>query len=345
MASRFPSPLALVEALHHRDEAARRQLHEWIATPISRLVQDLHDRHNLPHKLERLTTHALHAAETYLRMRPAQDFARMSEPAFRAAVLLHVARQIVQPFGRPDEISCAPDPLPEIEAYSTQTVYLPSETVGSFRFGGDWYGGRRDEEGRLWIMIADVTGHGYAAYLLANALPAVWRKCWSEERPGVPFPGELLVSLHGLLADCLPEDVFVECTLLRLDPDGRATAAAAGGARLLLRRAEPDRLELLKLRGLWLGFDWPQTPEEERYDLQAGDELLLGTDGVFDQLIDHAGRGSDVVALVRAELDRGGLLETVQALMERALSAGPQKDDITIVTVCRRNRPESNGEH
>ncbi len=343
MASRFLTPLALVEALQNRDEAARRQFHDWLASPITRLVEDLHTRHHLPHRLERLTSHALHAAETYLRMRPARDFARMSESAFRAAVLFHVARQIVQPFGKPDEISCAPDPLPEIDAYHTQTVYLPYETVGSFRFGGDWYGGRRDDEGRLWIMVADVTGHGYAAYLLANALPAVWRKCWAEE-PGAPTPGELLAVLHELLADCLPEDVFVECTLLRLEPDGRATAAAAGGARMLLRCPGQGRLELVKLRGVWLGFELPPASEEQGYVLEVGDELLLGTDGIFDQLIDHGGPGCDVVDVIRRGLERGGLLESTRAALEQALSVAPQKDDITIVAVRRRGRPDSNGE-
>lgn len=343
MASRFPTPLALVQALHNREDAARRQFRDWLAPPIQRLVHDLAARHQLPHRLDRLTSHALHAAETYLRMRPAQDFARMSEPAFRAAVLLQVARQIVQPFGRNDAISCAPEPLPQTESYQSQTLYLPCETVGTFRFGGDWYGGRRDEAGRLWILVADVTGHGYAAYLLANALPAVWRRCWAEPRPNAESPSDVLGVLHDLLVDCLPEDVYVECTLVRLDPDGRVTAASAGGARLFVGEPTAGRLEMLRLRGIWLGFEAPAPFEQHDRVLAVGDELLLGTDGVFDQLLEYGGPGCDLVAMIRAE-PGDSLLESVRRLLDRALANETQKDDITIVTVQRRPGPEANGE-
>jgi serine phosphatase RsbU (regulator of sigma subunit) len=341
MASRFSTPRALVEALHNRDEAARLQLREWLAEPIRRLVQDLHARYQLPHRLERLTSHALHAAETYLRMRSPQDFAQMSEAGFRGSILFQVARQFAQPFGRAGQLA-VPEPLPETEGYTCQTVYLPSEKVGTFSFGGDWYGGRREEDGTLWLIVADITGHGFAAYLMANALPAVWLRCWAALRHASPTPGEVLARMHDLLADCLPEDVFVECTLLKLSPDGRATMAPAGGARVLLRRHRPERLDLVKLRGVWLGFERP-SGEEHSCLLEVGDELLLGSDGIFDQLIDYGGPGGDLVELVGEAMGRGGLLEAVRAVLERALRDRPQRDDITVVTVRRRPHSGVNG--
>src|SRR4051812_39632756 len=151
--SRHSTPEALVEALHNRDEAARAQLREWLGDSVERLMQRLQTRHDLPHRLERLTHHALHAAETYLRTRSPADFRSMNVSAFRGAVLIQVARQVVQPFGGgQDGRSSAPEPLPKTEGYDFRTVFLPSEKIGSFSFGGDWFGGRHSADGALWLI-------------------------------------------------------------------------------------------------------------------------------------------------------------------------------------------------
>src|SRR5436190_1629794 len=83
---------------------------------------------------------------------------QLREAGFRGSVLFQVARQFAQPFGRAGQLA-VPEPLPETEGYTCQTVYLPSEKVGTFSFGGDWYGGRREEDGTLWLIVADITGH------------------------------------------------------------------------------------------------------------------------------------------------------------------------------------------
>jgi serine phosphatase RsbU (regulator of sigma subunit) len=336
MASRFVSPLALVEALHNREAGARGQLRDLVGGAVRRLVQELQARHNLPHRPEHLLNNALHSAETYLRMRPAHDFETMSEAAFRGAILFQVARQMMQPFGGRDQTTAMPEPLPETETFTCQTVYRPLEKVGSFWYGGDWYGGRREADGTLWVIIADITGHGFAASLLANALPAVWRKIWADHLAPSPRPADVLAAMHDLLIDCLPEDVYVECTLLRMTPGGEVTIAPAGGSRLFLLRGSLSALDLLKLRGLWLGLDRPADLDQQTFILEAGDELLLGSDGIFDQLIEYGGRDSDLVQVVFEAMTQGGLLDAVNDILDRALRQYPQKDDITIVSVRRR---------
>jgi hypothetical protein len=225
MPSRFATPEALIEALHAREPAARAQLWEWLREPVGRLLEQLRKRHNLPHHLDHLTRHALHAAETSLRTRPASEFRGMSFPAFLGGQLVQAARQLMLPFGDAGATPLAPEPLPETSAYTFRTVFLPSEKIGSFRFGGDWYGGRLAADGTLWLIVADITGHGYTAYLLAHALPAVWRKCWTDA-PHHREPGEVLAAMHDLLLDCLPEDVYVD-----RGPGRRFPAFAASGAR------------------------------------------------------------------------------------------------------------------
>ena len=238
MVSQFATPGALVEALHNRVDGARVRLWEWLREPVRRLMEQLRNRHHLPHSLDRLTQNALHAAETFVRTRPPGAFAATSVAAFRAAVLLQVAKQTTEPFGgRRDGPVPVPDPLPESKSYVCHTVYLPYEKVGGLWFGGDWYGGM-EADGTLWVIVADITGHGYCASLLANTLPAVWRACWSNGRRGETRPNDILAAMHDMLGDCLPEGVYAECTLLRLAANGQVTVAPAGGSRLPLRRAD-----------------------------------------------------------------------------------------------------------
>ena len=78
------------------------------------------------------------------------------------------------------------------------------------RFGGDWYAGRLVDDGTLWVFLADVTGHGYYAYLLATSLPVVWQRCWNAHPNREPEPAELLGAMHEMLADCMPDGIFLE---------------------------------------------------------------------------------------------------------------------------------------
>ena len=161
--------------------------------------------------------------------------------------------------------------------------------MGGFWYGGDWYGGRKAADGALWVIVADVTGHGYFAYLLASALPHVWEACW-KTAPADVRPADLLHAMHDMLEACLPEGVYAECTLVRLDPNGEAVAVPAGGTRLFVRRrgAAPD---LFKLRGAWLGLFPPSAADQKSWTLAEGDELLLGSDGAFDHLEEADGAG------------------------------------------------------
>lgn len=327
---RYPTPRELVEGLQQRGEGAREQLQQMLRAPLERLMEELRTRHRLRHSGETLTRHALHATETYLRTRPVAAFASLTWAAFRAGALLHVARLTSQPYGQRAGAVVAPGTLPRSPRYDTETFFQPHERIGDYWFGGDWFGGMESADGSLWVLVADITGHGYYAYLLASTLPDVWRACW-ESDPATPV--ELLGEMHDLLAECLPEGVYVECTLVRLRPEGEVVAVPAGGSRLLLRRGRQDRPTLVKMRGAWLGLSRPSSGDQQTWTLDEGDELLLATDGLFDQLHELC-RGDVVEWLVRFG-GTGGLFERMRELLRQALEKTPLKDDITMVLLRR----------
>jgi hypothetical protein len=332
MVSAHLTPRALVDALQQRDVQARGQLDGLLRVRVRALVGELVARYAVATDRDRLTTHALHAVETWLRTQPAGSFDGMSWSAFSAGVLLHLAKQASQPFGKPSADSAPPHTVPQTAQYHSEALFLPHQRVGDFWFGGDWLGALEAADGSLWVLLADVTGHGYCAYLTASALPGVWRACWAATSPDQP--ADLLAAMHKLLQDCLPDGIFVECTLARLSREGGALVAPAGGSRLLLRRGK-GQTDLVKLRGTWLGLRTPSVSDQRSWVLAEDDELMLGTDGVFDQLAVE-GEGLDVERLARAA--QPSLFAGLRRLLEQALQKVPQKDDITLVVL--RRRPE-----
>jgi hypothetical protein len=329
----YPTPQALVEALHARQGRARRRLHELLREPVERLIGQLIARHDLDADLDLLVHNALHLAEVLLRVRPATALSGVSWAAFRASLLMRLAQLAIEAPGATANGRDAPPPLPECPVYHSETFFRPHGRVGGRHVGGDWFAGRRLDDGTLWVFLADVTGHGYYAYLLATALPAVWQRLWEAHPTTAPEPAELLAAMHDLLADCLPDGIFLECTLVRLTADGRATVAPCGGTRLLVHpaRRPPD---VVKLRGAWLGLRAPTCEEQHSLDLDLGDELVLATDGIFDQLDD--GGAEEVTRRVPPR--RGALFAALCEAVEASLASGEQKDDMTMVLLRRRDR-------
>jgi hypothetical protein len=321
----------LVQALHCGREGAREQLWHWVREPLASLLDKFIVHHGLAHSRDVLIGHALHAVEIYLRTRPPDEFAQLSPQAFRGAILVHVAKLVWQPFG--GRVPQAPDPLPDAEAYASQSLFLPLDEVGGYRFGGDWFGGARGRDGSLWVMVADVTGHGYCVYLLASHLPDAWRVAWEGVSPDWCQPTDLLQSLHSLLEACLPEGVYVEACLGQFHPSGMVTLASAGGTRLLVRHG--GCITLRTVRGAWLGLCRPNPADQARWSLDAGDETLLASDGLFDQFA-ASPRASAVVTDLLARGPMGKTLwEQVQHVLTEALREHPQRDDITIVGLQR----------
>jgi hypothetical protein len=332
----YATPGDLVRALSARAPEAREQLVAFLRPSLARLMAQLGIRHGRDVDRDRLTLYALHLAETWLRTLPPDKTRFLSWAAFRGTVLMQVAKLAAQPFTTTRDLVPGPLSLPDCDTWSSRILFLPHQRDGDLAFGGDWFGGGRASDGSFWVLLADTTGHGYSAHLLACALPAVWQHCWDRASHRAE-PATLLSAMHALLEDSLPEGVYVEGTLVRLEPAGAVTVAPAGGTRLLLRRPS-GQLDFIQLRGTWLGLQSPSAADQRSWQLEDGDELLLSTDGVFDQLADLGPRPAELLA----EVHEGTLFEAVERLLRQALELAPQKDDITMILL-RRQAPAAPG--
>jgi serine phosphatase RsbU (regulator of sigma subunit)/CHASE1-domain containing sensor protein/anti-sigma regulatory factor (Ser/Thr protein kinase) len=224
-----------------------------------------------------------------------------------------------------------PKDLPKLEGWKIAYHYQPAREVG-----GDFYDFLRLEDGRIGLVIGDVSGKGIAAALVMANTQSVLR---AVARRGSIAPGRVLAEANEVLYAYIPSGTFVTCFYGVLDPEsGRLVYANAGHDVPYLQR-DGDAQELMA-RGMPLGLMPGMPYEEKEAVLAAGDDLLLYSDGLVEAhdpeggmfgfprlrkliVAQSAGSGEELVDFLLAELTRFTGEDS------------EQEDDITLVTLQR----------
>jgi serine phosphatase RsbU (regulator of sigma subunit) len=191
-------------------------------------------------------------------------------------------------------------------------------------------------EGRLGLVIGDISGKGIAAALLMANLQANLR---SQCAIAVDEPQRMLRAVNHLFCQSTTDGAFATLFFAEYeDSTGRLRYANCGHhPALLLRRG--GAVERLSATTTVLGiFDSWDCAIAER-QLQPGDTLALYTDGITearDDAEEEFGEERLAAALeAHAALEPGDLLRAVVADVRRH-SPREQQDDITLIIARRR---------
>jgi serine phosphatase RsbU (regulator of sigma subunit)/CHASE1-domain containing sensor protein/anti-sigma regulatory factor (Ser/Thr protein kinase) len=224
-----------------------------------------------------------------------------------------------------------PKDLPKLEGWKIAYHYQPAREVG-----GDFYDFLSMDDGRIGIVIGDVSGKGIAAALVMANTQSVLR---AVARRGGIAPGQVLAEANEVLYAYIPSGTFVTCFYGILDPQsGRIVYANAGHDPPYLQR-DGDAQELMA-RGMPLGL-MPEMPYEEKESvLVAGDDLLFYSDGLVEA---HDPKGEmfgfpRLRKLIMAQSAGGGeeLVDFLLAELTRFTGEdSEQEDDITLVALER----------
>jgi serine phosphatase RsbU (regulator of sigma subunit)/anti-sigma regulatory factor (Ser/Thr protein kinase) len=230
---------------------------------------------------------------------------------------LAVARLIQQNF--------LPRSVPATEGWSVAADYRPAREVG-----GDFYDFIDLPDGRLGLVVGDVTDKGVPAALVMSATRSVLRA--SAQR--LIEPGAVLQRVNEHLCPDIPENMFVTCLYGVLDPATGRLVFANAGHNLPVVAREGEVTEL-RARGMPLGLMTGMDYEEAEATLLPGAELLLYSDGLVEA--HDAARdmfGNERLAALMASTPAGAALipRLVEAL-EAFTGGGEQEDDITLVSI------------
>ena len=184
----------------------------------------------------------------------------------RLAQELSVARSIQE--------TLLPTALPDIAGWKMAVHWQPARAVG-----GDFYDFIPLPEGRLGLVIGDVSGKGVPSALMMASVRAVLRATAEQ----LQSPGQVLARANAVLRHDMPRGMFVTCLYAVLDPrTGRMRYANAGHNPPYRRHAAGGSVSELKARGMPLGI-MPDAPYEELEAVIAPDDaVLLYSDGLVE---------------------------------------------------------------
>lgn len=224
-----------------------------------------------------------------------------------------------------------PQRVPAIDGWEFAARWHPAREVS-----GDFYDFIPLNDGRLCMAVADVSDKGMPAALFMSLSRSILRAC-------VTTAATLAEAVHRanvLICADSADHMFVTLFVCALDPrTGAMTYVNAGHNPPLLFQSDGARWHELKLSGLPLGIfeDAPYLQHEARLD--AGDALMIYTDGVTDAL-NVAGelfgreRLMTVLQIAQGE-GTDGIASALEHALEDHIAGGAPYDDMTYVVVKR----------
>jgi serine phosphatase RsbU (regulator of sigma subunit) len=251
--------------------------------------------------------------------------------ATQAALALDNARlyQQQKAFAETIQRALLPGQRPEIAGFDIGAMY---DAAARLDVGGDVYDFLELGDGRIAIVLGDVTGHGVDATADMAMAKFVFRSLAREH----PEPADFLAHANQVIAGDIAPSKFITMVYLALHTSGRLACASAGhpAPRLVL---EDGTVEALSCGGLALGIDDGQVYEQLDAELARGAAVVLYTDGVVE-----ARSGGELYGTERLDACLGGRAGLpAQALAAavladcRAFAGGELRDDCAVV-VARR---------
>lgn len=229
-----------------------------------------------------------------------------------------------------------PDAPPRVPGMEISAVCNPSRDVG-----GDLYDFLALPDGKVGIVVADVSGKGVPASLYMTLTKGLLDSITEHKTD----PGEALREVNRHLYDVCRRKTFVTMFLAVIDPARRTLSyARAGHNPTIIYRsggASGSKTWMLKSPGMGLGLNsgkiFDQSLQVETIQLERGDKLFFYSDGITeamnakrdeygeDRLIAMAERTNGL----NAEQSRDALMADVAEF----LGQGQPQDDQTLVVL------------
>jgi anti-sigma regulatory factor (Ser/Thr protein kinase) len=217
-----------------------------------------------------------------------------------------------------------PRRLPEVDGITTAARYAPA--VDEAEVGGDWYDVIVRPDGRIALVLGDVTGHSMRAAAVMGQLRSVVRAYLLEGHS----PTGVLERASGFLASAEPDD-FATCCLVEVDVTvGMATVVSAGHLPPVLRSGTGSAHMIEVAPGPPLGVDPDATLHEHYVPLRDGDTLVLYSDGLVESSSLPVATGLAALASVASALPAHDLDHFVGEML-RLGEAHKGQDDIAVL--------------
>src|SRR5215467_14355556 len=159
-----------------------------------------------------------------------------------------------------------PKDNPALPGWKVNAYYQAARQVG-----GDFYDFIYFDDGRLGLVIGDVTDKGVPAALLMATTRSVLRAVAQR----VVKPGQVLERVNEIIYQDIPPKMFVTCLYALLDPETGHLLYANAGHDLPYHRHQIGEVTELRATGMPLGLMPGMNYEEKETTLAHGESILF----------------------------------------------------------------------
>jgi sigma-B regulation protein RsbU (phosphoserine phosphatase) len=220
-----------------------------------------------------------------------------------------------------------PKSLPKIPGLEVHAMNVPSKWVG-----GDYYDVIPLSDGRIGLVIADVSGKGVPAALLMASLQSSLR---AEAHPG-RSPSEVVSALNKVIYEHTSGGTFVTIFYALLDfAEAVITYCNAGQSPPILISGENTPRQLDNT-DIVLGIDPEAAYNDTTVEVRDGQLLFLYTDGITDELDERDEPYGEARLISRLlEIQDRDLPEIAERVHDDVLcyTRGNPQDDLTVLAV------------
>ncbi|HKE19187.1 MAG TPA: two-component regulator propeller domain-containing protein [Kofleriaceae bacterium] len=227
--------------------------------------------------------------------------------------------------------------LPESGTYSSESCDLVGFYRGAEKCSGDWWWYEDVGDGKLWTIVADVTGHGAGPAMLTAAVAmGIWVQKSSTEE-------ELLDRLarvnHQVLLRCKGKATMTMTAVVLDNRSGEATVYSLGGLPALVFKQD-GQTRVLGAVGSPIGVAPSLRAGQTPVRLDPGDRMVITTDGIVETALPR-GRPLGLRRFAEIARDAASIpLETaatrIVTEVDLARSRERQEDDFTFCMLERR---------
>jgi serine phosphatase RsbU (regulator of sigma subunit) len=197
--------------------------------------------------------------------------------------------------------------------------------------GGDYYDYSLADDGGITITLGDATGHGMQAGTVVTATKSLFQNFADQ-----PVITETFSAMSRSLKGMNFPRLGMAMTMVKIT-DHKLQISSAGIPPALLYRAATKEIEEIEIGGMPLGYSTSFQYQQEEYDLNPGDTLVLMSDGLPERLNDQ---DEELGYPKTQELFREAAERTPEEICQHLAQGGDewakgriQDDDVTFVVL------------
>lgn len=229
------------------------------------------------------------------------------------------------------------DLLPPSE-FTTGDISISAGVTTSSEIGGDFYDYFPLGDGRLGLVVADVSGHGVQAGMVTTAAKASLHSLIGK---GVTTPADLLYGMNNAILATAHQSLLMTCLIIIIDParDEVILANAGHNFPYVIRRGGTCPEMIQDVAGYPLGFEENCSYPEMTCAFDPGDTLFLYSDGIVE-CTNPAGEDFGYERMERVltktgEYSPAEILDQLRMSAELFSGSSAFEDDVTLLVATR----------